>query len=243
MGRRTPPRVRRALNTPEHAQRPTPRSPRRAKPRPCPLPTPAPIKPAKVSVVRPLALSTSPEHEIAGVCPAHGMPATARSPATVDRPAEPFPAPSNPRRRLYVSRWSSQWKESSSASSEKLNQGHRTSTDPPANVDRAPRWVILWFLARVDSLAPREAPRALGLTYIAVDRPEHSPPTSSPACTRGPDDSDHHRRRAVPRCDRKDLPKPIPPFAGPPSPPVSRTALFPFTGTIQKGGGTSGKKE
>jgi hypothetical protein len=113
----------------------------------------------------------------------------------------------------------------------------------PASVDRAPRWVILRFLARVDSLAPREAPHALGLTYVAVDRPEHPPPTSSPAYARGPADSGHHRHRAVPRHDRKDLPKPTPPFAGPPSPPVRRAALFPFAGTIQKGGGTSGKKE
>jgi hypothetical protein len=92
MGRRTPPRVRRALNTPEHAERPNPHAPRRAKPRPCPLPAPAPIKPAKASAVRPRALSTSPEHEIAGVCPANGVPAAARAPTTVDRPAEPFPA-------------------------------------------------------------------------------------------------------------------------------------------------------
>jgi hypothetical protein len=104
MGRRTPPRVRRALNAPEHAQRPTPRAPCRAKPRLCPLPTPAPIKSAKASVIRPRALSTSPEHKIAGVCPAHGVPAAARSPTTVDRPAEPFPALSNPRNRLYMPR-------------------------------------------------------------------------------------------------------------------------------------------
>jgi hypothetical protein len=116
-------------------------------------------------------------------------------------------------------------------------------TRPLANVDRAPRCVILRFLARVDSLAPREAPRALGLTCIAVDRPEHSPPTNSPACARGPADSGHHRRRAVSRRDRKDFPKPTPSFAGPPSPPVSRAALFPFAGTVQKGGGTSGKKK
>jgi hypothetical protein len=104
MGRRTPPRVRRALNAPEHAQRPTPRAPRRAKPRPCPLPAFAPIKPARASAVCPRVLSTSPEHEIAGVCPANGVPAAARAPATVDRPAEPFLAPSNPRERLYVPR-------------------------------------------------------------------------------------------------------------------------------------------
>jgi hypothetical protein len=116
-------------------------------------------------------------------------------------------------------------------------------TRPPANVDRAPRWVILRFLAWVDSLAPREAPRALGLTYIVVDRPEHTSLTSSPACARGPADSGHHWWQAAPRRDHKDLPKPTPPFAGPPSPPVSRAALITSAGTVQKGGGTSGKKE
>jgi hypothetical protein len=116
-------------------------------------------------------------------------------------------------------------------------------TRPPASVDRAPRWAFLQFLAWVDSLAPREASRALGLNYIAVDRPEHPPPTSSPACARGPAGFGHHRRRVVPRRDRKDFPEPTPPFAGPPSPSVSRAALFTSAGTIQKGGGTSGKKE
>jgi hypothetical protein len=103
-GRRTPPPVRRALNVPEHAQRPTPRASHCAKPRPCPLPAPAPIKPAEVSAILPHALSTSPEQEIAGVCSAHGVPAAARSPATVDQPAEPSPTPSNPRNKLDVPR-------------------------------------------------------------------------------------------------------------------------------------------
>jgi hypothetical protein len=116
-------------------------------------------------------------------------------------------------------------------------------TLPLASIDQAPWWAFLQFLARIYSLAPREASCALGLNCIAVDRPEHPPPTSSPACARGPADSSHHRRRAVPRRDRKDFPEPTPPFAGPPSPPVSRAALFTSTGTVQKGGGTSGKKE
>jgi hypothetical protein len=37
-------------------------------------------------------------------CPAHGVPVAARSPATIDWLAEPFPAPSNPLNRLYVPR-------------------------------------------------------------------------------------------------------------------------------------------
>jgi hypothetical protein len=116
-------------------------------------------------------------------------------------------------------------------------------TRPPVNVDRAPQWVFLQFLARVDSLTPREASRALGLTYAAVVRPEHLPPMSSPACARGPVDSNHHRQRAVPRCDRQDLPEPTPPLAGPLSPPVSRAALFPFAVTVFIWGGTSGEKK
>jgi hypothetical protein len=110
-------------------------------------------------------------------------------------------------------------------------------TRPPTSVDRAPRWAFLQFLAQVDSLAPHEASRVLGLNYIAVDRPEHPPPMSSPACARGPVDSGHHRRRAVPRRDRKDFPEPTLPFDGPPSPPISRAALFTSVGTVQKGEG------
>jgi hypothetical protein len=116
-------------------------------------------------------------------------------------------------------------------------------TRPPTSVDRAPRWAFLRFLARVDSLAPREASRAFGLNYIVVDRPEHPLPTSSPAYARGPSDSGHHHRRVVPRRDRKDFPEPTPSFAGPPSSPVSHAALFSSAGTVEKGGGTSGKKE
>jgi hypothetical protein len=103
-GRRTLPRVRRALSAPEHAQRPTPRAPHRAEPRPCLLLTPAPIKPTEASTVLPRVLSTSPEPEITGVCPANGVPAATRSPTTVDRPAEPFPATPDPRKRPCMPR-------------------------------------------------------------------------------------------------------------------------------------------
>jgi hypothetical protein len=103
-GRRTLPRVRRALNVPEHAQRLIPRAPRRAKPCPCLLPAPAPIKPTKASTVLPRVLSTSPEPGITGVCPAHGVTAATRSPATVDRPAQPLPTPSDPQNRPCVPR-------------------------------------------------------------------------------------------------------------------------------------------
>jgi hypothetical protein len=123
------------------------------------------------------------------------------------------------------------------------DSGSPDFTRSSASVEQAPRWAFLQFLALVDSLAPREASHALRLNYIAVDRPEHPPPTSSPACARGPADSGLHRRRVVPWHDRKDFLEPTPSFAGPPSPPVSRATLFTSAGTVQKGGGTSGKKE
>jgi hypothetical protein len=115
-------------------------------------------------------------------------------------------------------------------------------TRPPAYIDRASRWVFLRFLARVDSLAPREASCALGLNSTAVSRPEKTSPTSPPACARGPTDSGHHRRRVVPRRDRKDFPELTPPFARLPSPPVSRATLFTSVLTVSKGGGISGKR-
>jgi hypothetical protein len=83
--------------------RPRP-TPRRAEPCPCPLLAPAPIKPPQASTVLLHARLTSPEPETTGVCPADSVPAATRSPATVDRPAEPFPATPDPRRRPCMPR-------------------------------------------------------------------------------------------------------------------------------------------
>jgi hypothetical protein len=113
----------------------------------------------------------------------------------------------------------------------------------PVYVDRAPRWVFLWFLARVASFVPREAPGALGLNSTAVSRPERTPLTSQPAYACGMIDSGHHRRRAVPRRDRQDLPELTLPFVGPPSSIVSRAALFTSAVTISKRGGILGRKK
>jgi hypothetical protein len=59
--------------------------PRQAKP--VPPPTPVPIKPTEASTVLPRSLSTSPERQFIDVCSAHGVPAVAREPTTVDRPS------------------------------------------------------------------------------------------------------------------------------------------------------------
>jgi hypothetical protein len=60
-------------------------------------------------------------------CPAHGVPAATRTPATVDRPTEPLPAASDPRSRPCMPRWSSSSEESNFASPEKPVHGRRTS--------------------------------------------------------------------------------------------------------------------
>ena len=44
------------------------------------------IKPTEASTVRPRSLSTSPERKFTGDRSAHGVPAAARDPTTVDRP-------------------------------------------------------------------------------------------------------------------------------------------------------------
>jgi hypothetical protein len=59
-----------------------------------------------------------------------------------------------------------------------------------------------------------------------VSRPGPSPPTSFPACARGPTYSDHHHRRSVPRRDRQRPPDLARPLIGATSPPVSPSALF-----------------
>jgi hypothetical protein len=68
------------------------------------------------------------------------------------------------------------------------------------------------------------------------------PQTSPTACARGLTDSGHHRRRAVPRRDRQDLPELTPPFARPSSP-VSHATLFNPRCYSLKGEGARGKEE
>jgi hypothetical protein len=114
---------------------------------------------------------------------------------------------------------------------------------PPEYVDRVNPSTILRFLAHTFATIPREAHHALGLDQFTVVWPVHSPPTSTPACARGPGDSGHLRRQVVPRRDRQSLPEPTPPFAGPPLPPVSRATLFFPTVTVCIRGRTAGERE
>jgi hypothetical protein len=114
---------------------------------------------------------------------------------------------------------------------------------PPEYVDRVNHSTILRFLVHTIATLPREAHRALGLNQFAVVWPAHSPPTKTPACARGPGDSGHPRRQAAPRRDRQSLPEQTPPFAGPPSPPISRATLFFSAVIVCIRGRTAGERE
>jgi hypothetical protein len=103
---------------------------------------------------------------------------------------------------------------------------------PPARVDRAIRWAVLQFLVHSPSLIPGEALWPIWLVNCALDRLDSSPPTSSPACARGPADSDHPRRRPAHRRDPQDLPYTLGHLTGAVSPPVSPSALSSAAGTV-----------
>jgi hypothetical protein len=77
---------------------------------------------------------------------------------------------------------------------------------PPAREDREIRWAVLQFLAHTPSLIPSKALWPIRLVNCALDRPDSSPPMSSPAYAHGPADSDHPRRRPAHRRDPRDLP-------------------------------------
>jgi hypothetical protein len=97
---------------------------------------------------------------------------------------------------------------------------------PPARVDRAIQWVILWFLAHTPSLIPGEARWPIWLANRALVRLDSSLPTSFPACARGPADSDYPRRRPAHRRDPQDLPYTLDHLIGAVLPPVCPSAPF-----------------
>jgi hypothetical protein len=122
-GRRKAPRVRRALCTPEHA---------RSRPASCQRPVDAMARAhaykahSGVDHTPPHALNLTGAQTHRRL-PVHGVSVATRAPAIVDRPTQPFPASSDPRRRLSTPRWSSPSKESKSASPERSVHGRRSS--------------------------------------------------------------------------------------------------------------------
>jgi hypothetical protein len=73
-------------------------------------------------------------------------------------------------------------------------------------MDQVSLCAIFQFLTCTASESPSKASRANQLNYLVVSRLKYSPPTNSPACARGPADSEHLRHRPVPRRDRRNLP-------------------------------------
>jgi hypothetical protein len=144
----------------------------------------APITPTEALTVRPRSFSAPPKHKIVGVRSAHGVPATARAPTTVDRPLRPTSTLSNPSASLSGAQWSSP----SPLTEHHIARGAGLTlpdiTRPPAHVDRATRWATLQFLAPTTPLTSSEAPRAFWLNST-MSRPEHVLPTSPTACACG----------------------------------------------------------
>jgi hypothetical protein len=122
-GRMKAPRVRRALCAPEHA---------RARPashqRPAGALSHARAYKARSSIgytlPRTLKLHRSSVHRR---LPVRGVPAATRATAAVDRPVQPSPAPSNPRRRVCITQWSFPSEEWKPASPERPVHGRRSS--------------------------------------------------------------------------------------------------------------------
>jgi hypothetical protein len=195
-----------------------------------PTPMPAPLKPTKALTVHPRSLSAPPKRKFTGPRSAHGVPAVARAPTTMDRPLQPPSTPSNSSASLPGAPWSSPG----------LRTKHHivggaglTSSDivrPPSHVDGATRWATLRFLAPTTPLTSSEAPRAVWLNSTAVGRPEPVSPTSPTTCARGQPYSGHHRRRSSPWRDRQKPPNLTRPSTGPLLPSVSRATAFSLCG-------------
>jgi hypothetical protein len=122
-GRRKAPRVRRALCTPEHARvRPASRQ------RPADAMTRARAYKAHSGFDHTLSRTLKPHRSSTHRrLPVHGVSVATRAPAAVDRPAPPFPTPSDPRRRVSTPQWSSPSEESKSTSTERPVHGRRSS--------------------------------------------------------------------------------------------------------------------
>jgi hypothetical protein len=69
---------------------------RRTTPDTAPTPSSAPIKPTPALTVHPRSLSTPPKRKFTGDRSAHGVPAAAQAPATVDRLLQPSSTSTNP---------------------------------------------------------------------------------------------------------------------------------------------------
>jgi hypothetical protein len=209
-----------------------PRTPR-ALVRASPSVVPARAYKASTSMPHLTPCSPSPARR-PSLAPASSLPPTiaTRASATVASPPWSLPSRACP----SVSFAGSSWSFPSSQTRQNITGEPRSSSPdfgrPHARVDRAIRWVILQFLTHTPSLILGEALWPIWLINYALVRPDSLPPTSSPACARGPADSDHPRRRPAHRRDPQDLPYTLDHLTGAVSPPVSPSALSSAAGTV-----------
>jgi hypothetical protein len=168
------------------------------------------------------------------LAPASSLPPAiaTRASATMASPPRSLPSRACPSVSFAGSSWSfpSSWTRQNFT-------GEPKSSSPdfgraPARVDRAIRWVVLQFLTHTPSLIPGEALWPIWLINCALVRPDSSPPTSSPACARGPTDSDHPRWWPTHLRDPQDLPYTLDHLTGAVSPPVSPSSLSSAAGTV-----------
>jgi hypothetical protein len=122
-GRMKAPRVRRALCAPEQARaRPASRQ------RPAGALSCARAYKAHPGVGYTLPRTLKPHRSsVHHRLPVRDVPTATRATAAVDRPAQPFPTPSDPRRRVYTPQWSSPSEESKPTSPERPVHGRRSS--------------------------------------------------------------------------------------------------------------------
>ena len=147
------------------------------------VPTPSLAPTSSASPAKP------PEHSTAVARPL--QPISARSRASASFARDPWSSPSPQNRQSFTG-------DPESPSSDFFRS--------LANVDRVSLCAIFQFFPCTASMSPGQASRANQLDYLTMVRPEPSPPMNSPACARGPADSDHPRRRPAHRRDRRDLP-------------------------------------
>jgi hypothetical protein len=168
------------------------------------------------------------------LAPASSLPPTitAQASATVASPLQSLASHAYP----SVSFAGVPWSFPSAQTRQNFTGNPRSSSSDfgrsPARVDRAIQWVIFQFLAHTPSLLSCEARWPFWLTNCALVRPDSSPPTSSPACARGPADSDHPRRWPAHRRDPQDLPYTLDHLTRAVSPPVRPSALLSAAGTV-----------
>jgi hypothetical protein len=158
-GRRTLPRVRRALSAPEHAQRPTPRAPRRA----------VPVSPSRARTYKaPLDVDHTPPRtlDLTGARDHRRLPCKRRA------RGHPIPRHRRPACRALPSH-ARPLEETVHASVKLPEQGIRLCltgeasprspdfTRPPVNVDRVSLCPIFRFLAHIASTSSRGAHRAI----------------------------------------------------------------------------------